>query len=388
MEEGKISREYAKELLQELYIKLNELIGRASEDSDAKRILQVNSLHYMIIAGTDYAGSEVTNDVSFLMLEAIEELDMCKQPTLVVRWFPGIDKDFMKLAVRLVSNGRGFPTFVDERKTYEALVWYGVDEKEAHDFVFYGCNNICMPGNSDQLMEIWHNGGKYMELALNEGRCLFTDKQYGAKTKPVDRLRDMEDIWDALREQIRHCLMAGRQDLWSWDQVWARLRPFSFESVIDTHCIERAVSLHEGGGDFKHYNNHFAGMATVANSLYAIKKLVFDDKQMTLGELVDILRNNWEGQELLRARVVNKFEKYGNDRKEVDEIAVRLCGMFVEEVAALPDLPNGRKAYADIYSLYHPACSVRTLPPRRMEGWRTSSCPRAYPVHTARKKTA
>ncbi len=353
IESGKITREYAKELLQELFVKLNELIGRAMEDYDQKRVLQVNSLHYMIIAGTDENGNEVTNDVSFLMLEAIEELDMCKQPTMILRWFPGINNDFMNLAMRLVSNGRGFPTFVDERKTYEALVWYGVDEKAAHDFVFYGCNNICMPGNSDQLMEVWHNAGKYMELALNQGRCAFTGKKYGAETPPASQMKDMEDLWEAFRAQLGHCLMIGRQDLWSWDQAWARLRPFSFESVIDTHCVERAESVNEGGGDFKHYNNHFSGLATVANSFYAIKKLVFEEKQMTLPALLEILGNNWEGQELLRARVMNKFEKYGNNQDEVDDIAVRIGNMFIEEVKALPDFPNGRKAYADIYSLYH-----------------------------------
>jgi formate C-acetyltransferase len=116
-------------------------------------------------------------------------------------------------------------------------------------------------------------------------------------------------------------------------------------SIFEEGCIEKGLSYLEGGPVYNVFSPHIGGLADTVNSLYAIKKLVFDEKKLTLPELFCILRNDWEGEEALRQYVMNKYTYYGNDSDEVDEIAARLLSDFADAYASC----NGKSGYS------HPA---------------------------------
>ncbi|MDR3224944.1 MAG: hypothetical protein LBT52_01460 [Clostridiales Family XIII bacterium] len=353
---GTMDRPRAKELLEELYIHVMENIGFSMENHAPKRILNVNSLQYITLGGTDRQGEPVVNDITFAAIEASMDVQL-KQPTLVLRWFPDIDDALLNLAMASCMSGNGYPAFFDERKTIEYLLHRnpGMSREDARDHVFYGCNNIVIPGNSDALHETWHNFPKYLELALNEGRDPFSGVRCGADVPPASQMRSTEELIDALRKQAAHFLLSARQQFLDFDRIWPVMQPFGFESLLSTHCIERAESINEGGSDYKHFTNHLCGLATVADALYAIDRLVFREGRMTLDALNGILRDNWRGHELLRAEILNKFSKYGNNDADVDVFANAVVDFWVEETEKIPPLPNGRIAYASVYTLYHQA---------------------------------
>lgn len=350
----RLSREDALLLLEDLYIHCNELIGYICDDVDAKPVLCANSIQYFVLGGTDENGADVCNELSYLAIEAMNELPTVKTPDLIVRWHEKINPDFWAFAVKTCAAGRGYPSFFHESLIQQALVnEYSVPPELANSFSFYGCNNIVLPGKEDELWEAWHNGAKFLELALHRGVCPQTKKQLGPRTMPVSEMASLDDLLQAFRTQVAYFLKRGREDIWKGNQIWAAMKPFSFESVIACDCIDRAASLSEEGSSYKHYNNHLVGIATIADSLFTVQRLVFQEKRMTLPELVDILDQNWSGHQELRAYIRNKLPKYGNGVSDVDQLAVQAARIFLDEVQKLRDLPNGRHAHGSIYSLLH-----------------------------------
>lgn len=354
--EGMVNREKAAELFEDLYLHIMENIGHSQENYNPQRILNVNAIQYFLIGGTDSKGQEICNDISFAALDASYELQV-KQPAIILRWFPKINKELMEYSVKVCCSGVGYPAYFDERKTMEVLMKYNptMSYADANSHAYYGCDNIVMPGNSDELRECWHNLPKYLELALHEGIDPLTQIKCGVSTMPISEMLSYEDIVEAFRQQTAYYLFRARQDIIEFDQIWLAMKPFSYESLISKHAIERASSINGTGSDYKHMNNHFGGIATIANSLYAINKIVFEEKRMSLTQFVKILDQDWIDHELLRNEIKTKFQKFGNNQEQVDNIALKISNLILDENDKVPIMPNGRKSYGSIYTLYHQA---------------------------------
>jgi formate C-acetyltransferase len=279
------------------------------------------------------------------------DLENIKTPQIIIRWFKGMKRELLDYAVYMNAQGRCTPSFFNEKQVIGALVSYGVAERDARTFAYYGCNNIVIPGLEDNLRETWHSGPKYLELALNAGADLATKKQIGPKTMAPEDMRDIEDVFAAYREQLAHALWSDRQEHSRCDQIWRAMKPFSYESLFGTDCIRKAASLDTDGSRYRHYTVEFMGIATVADSLCALDRLVFKEKRFTLKEFLAILADNWTGQEELAMQIRNHFPKYGNDDDEADFYAKSIGEMVTKEIDKLKPLYNGRRAYASFYSM-------------------------------------
>jgi formate C-acetyltransferase len=352
MDGGRLTSEQALELIECLFIKSNEIIGYGWEAYKPKRILTVNSLQYILLSGADTNGADTTNDISWLVLDAIDELK-CKQPTVNVRYHKNIDKAFFARACQITVSGLGYPSYFNDGVVIEALVNNGVDQEIAHDYGYYGCNNSFLPGHEDELREAWHCGPKYLEYALNRGACMLTGKVQGAVTPSPYKLKSMDDVWEALRLQIADGIKKTVAHVEQSDAYWIEQKPFSFESVLMTDCLQRASSMNDQGSLQKHVNNHFVGFATVANSLYAIQKFVFEDQRYTLTDFVELLKDNWADDEYTRVYAKERLPKFGNDDDAVDAIGQKLAQMYAEELLKIGQTRGGRKLYPSIYSLWH-----------------------------------
>lgn len=353
IKKGVLDKTQALYLIEDFVIKCNEIIGRGWEAAEnPKRVLSVNSIQYIMLAGMDENGEDVTNELSYLFLDAVEELKI-KQPTINVRWHKKIDQEFFKKAAKIASTGIGYPSFFNDHTVINALENCGVEFEDAIDFGYHGCNNSILAGKEDELREAWHNVPLYMELALNEGKRFGREEMIGTLTPPLSKMKTFDDVLEALRKQMSYGIERGKQIIDESDRKWSEIKPFAVESLFMTHCIERASTFNHEGSKYKHMNNHFVGLATTANSLYAIKKIVYEEKRMNLFELVDILKNDWKTNPKLQLEVKNKFKKYGNDESEVDEIAAKVANIFVKEVRKLSPTKNGRNMYPSIYSLWH-----------------------------------
>ena len=341
------------ELLECFFIKINQIIGIGVENYTPKRSLSVNSLQYLIIGGQDQNGTDMTNELSHLVLDAVTDLEL-KQPTIEIRYHEGLDRKLFHKACDIVKKGMGNPAFFNDRTVIQALENAGIDHGDAAEYVHYGCVNPNLPGKEDGLREAWHNLPKYLELAMNQGRCLLTGRKIGVTGKTAGEMHTFEDLLEAWRLEVRNGVRAAVDKVCQSDKMWRRIKPFAFESLLLENCIKNAECCTGGGVAYKHMNNHGVGIATLANSLAAIKQLVFDDGRLSLREFREILRVNFKGHGELREEIFNKLPKFGNDIDYVDDIAKSAGRIFCDEVRCASPIPDtGRILWPTFYSLWH-----------------------------------
>ena len=345
--EGRITPEKAQELIECLFIKCNELIGYADQANARKRSLCQDSVIYAILGGQTRDGRDAANPLSTICLKA--GYLKLKQPTIKVRYFEGIDEAFWKEACRLVRAG-GSVGIYNDGVEIPAFTSVGVDLEDARDYVHYGCCNANVPGREGSLMERWHSLPRFLELAMNNGVDPQTGQQIGPATGEIDRIRSMDDLLEAVRDQTRHALSSEREKYPPLTD-YGRFS-FTLESIFLEDCIENGREWRLGGTKYWHKSQHGCGIATVADSLAALREMVFESGELTLAAFRDILNADFEGHEPLRQRLLNRCPKYGNDTDAVDDLATTVAEMFCDEVVRCNQAPHTVRFWPEIYT-YH-----------------------------------
>ena len=340
---GKLTKAFALELIESFFIKTNETIGFCVYFYNPKRTLSNHSVQYIYVGGEDEQGNDRINALSWLMLEAQSELKL-HQPTLYVHYHNNLSPAFLRRAVEIIKEGRCDPAFYNDRVVVEALKHAGVAEADAKRFTHYGCCNINLDSMEDEIREIWNIMPKLVEITLNNGHDMLTGKLLTAEISPLEQLTDMDAIYRAVNAHFKIALERAIGVTARADAVCREKKTFSFESLLLPYCLENGVDMTKKT-QYKHCNVHACGMATAGDSLYAIDRLVFREKRLTLPQLTDILKSNWQGQEQLQEEVYSTFPKFGNDNDDVDRFTVRLANDFVQEVARHSPIPNEPEGY-------------------------------------------
>lgn len=328
---GTLSLDEAREILAHFFIKGCEWInGQYIGSGDAQ--------HYqnILLAGIDENGNEVTNEVTYLVLDILEELGISDFPT-TVRISRNTDEKLLRRVGEVMRYGGGILAIYNEDLIIEALMKDGYEEREARKFANDGCWEVQIPGKTFFIYS------PFDSLQILQRNTL---KEYNGE---VD-FSDFEALYTQYREDLQLnvseiCKSRRGQfvgfDAHTKDWKWTEQPPCTVVSLFEEGCIEKGQSYLEGGPIYNITSPHIGGLADTVNSLYAIKKLVFDEKKLTLAELLKILRNNWEGEETLRQYVLNRYVYYGNDNDEVDEIAARLLSDFADICVSF----NGKCGY-------------------------------------------
>lgn len=349
---GALIREDARELLQCLFIKMNAFIGIHDHyTSPVKRSLCKDSVQYLVVGGQTADGRDATNELSSLCLEAVDELRI-KEPNLTVRYHADIDRAFWREVCDAVHRGASIGIYNDD-VVIASLLNLGVSPAEARGYVHYGCCNPHLPGWEPQLREYQHSLVKCLELALNNGRdpyptpptrlenelrdhspAFSVDEAYaGPPTGDVNDLKTFADVMRAVKAQIGHDVArAVALKRRFYDEDYLAHRPFCFESALVHDCVTRGRDANHGGARYVHHNNYAGGLATVADSLVALKKAVYEEGWLSLSEMRGVLTANFAGSETLRQRLLTRYPKFGNDDDEVDAIAAEIAECFCREV--------------------------------------------------------
>lgn len=338
MEQGKITREQTKELFQCVWLAMAQYQDLFVSPAGVKFHEGYAHWEAVTIGGVDENGFDATNELSYLLLENKREFPL-NYPDLAARIHAGTPEKFLREIAITIKDGSGFPKLINDEEVIPILVSKGADFASANDYAISGCTEVRMP-NLDTFTTPcpFINLGAILELALYNGKMpKYEDELLTIQTGDVREFKTYEEFENAFVEQEKYLLKEALRQQY----IANRTRPRHFASPLGSSlhalCMKECKDLHsqkiEGGFDAGFFD--FIGYGTAADSLAAIKKCVYDDKTVTWDELLAALKNNFEGYEAVRQRLINA-PKYGNDDPYADAIAKRIDGeavKFVNEYA-------------------------------------------------------
>jgi len=303
---GRITREWAKESLCCLWAKYQEWLGSSERRTGNHRVT---------LGGVASDGSDAVNELSWLCLEVTEEMALTR-PQVGVRWHKGTSQEFLRRAVEVLRTGLSNLEFCSDEQIVPALVHAGVAEADARDFSLSGCHEVMVTGKSQMgAVEGMVNIPKVLRVALGLEPDLKTDVDLPA-------IDSYEALWDAVVDAMRETVAAMHEHSEYLDRLRAAEPSYGLASSLVTQgCIDTARSVPQGGATYNFCNWDAIGVANLADSLAAIRRVVFDEGRLTLAELVDVLRSDWDGHESLRQQILAGDEHFGNDNDAVDAIA-------------------------------------------------------------------
>ena len=341
---GRISEDEALELLCNLWIKtltVQKIRSQAHTLSSAGSPMYQN----VTIGGQTTDGRDAVNELSFLVLRSVAQTRLT-QPNLTVRYHANIDRRFLDECVEVMRLGFGMPALNNDEVIIPSFVKWGVAEEDAYDYSAIGCVETAVPGkwgyrctgmsylNFPRLLLCTMNGG----VDLTSGKR-FT-KDYGHFTE-MESYEELAEAWDkTIREMCRYSVIVEN----AIDKASERDVPDVLCSALTDDCIARGKTIKEGGAVYDFISGLQVGIANMADSLAAIKKLVFEEEKIGRQQLWDALLGDFqspEGQRVQRL-LIDEAPKYGNDIDYVDDLAVESYEPYIEEVAKYPSTRFGR----------------------------------------------
>jgi choline trimethylamine-lyase len=340
LENGLLTREEAVELLGCLFIKASEFVPLFAENL-AALFSGFPANPSITLGGVTPAGEDAVNDLTYLLLEARQMLHT-RHPNLHARVFRGSTREYVNRVCEVVKNGGGMPALVNDDIIIPALVNKGIREEDARDYVIIGCVEISVPrktfGSTDAaLMSL----PICLEMALNNGRSPVIGEEIGPKTGDAGEFASMDDVLHAFRQQVAYVVGQMVIGLNAMGIAHRELYPSPLLSSLIQGCLESGKDVTAGGALYNFTGVQGVGVADVADSLTAIDRLVFRERQITMVELLTALKDDYEGHERLLHLIENRVPKYGNDDEEADRYARLVAELFCQEVARHSNARNG-----------------------------------------------
>ena len=327
IESGKISMEDALDILECLWLKFNQIVYLRNQNS-AKYFAGFPIGFNIAIGGEDENGNDTYNELSLLCLQCQYDLGL-PQPNLSVRLNRNSSHELMQKAIKVVSKGSGMPQFFNDEAIVHALMELGIEKKDALNYAIVGCVELTTHGNnlgwSDAAM---FNLNKALELTLNHGKCLLTDEQIGLDLGGLDTYQTFEDLEKAFQQQIDYFIDKMMQCEVIVEKAHQDCLPTAFLSSVIDDCLENGLDVTKGGAKYNLSGIQMIQIANLADSLAAMKQLVYDNQVIDAKELLAALQSDFKGYEIIQTMLLNKVPKYGNDVEWVDRLGAKWAEYF------------------------------------------------------------
>jgi pyruvate formate-lyase/glycerol dehydratase family glycyl radical enzyme len=342
-----ITIEEAQELLDLLWVKFNE-INKVRDEDSTKAFGGYPMFQNLIVGGLTRDGEDATNPMSFMCLHATANTRLY-QPSISIRIHEGTPEELYLKAAEVSRVGLGMPAYYSDRICIPMLLSRGLTREDARDYGIIGCVEPQVGGKT----EGWHDAAffsmaKVLELALNDGYCAQCEEQVGLHTGDLTDFASFDDVMDAYRVQMEYFVRLLIEADNAVDMAHAQRTPLPFLSSMVADCIEKGKSLQEGGAHYNFTGPQGVGVGNVADSLAALKHLVYEEGAVTTEELKAALDANFADQEDLRQMLINRAPKYGNDDDYADELAREGAAIYCREVEKYTN-PRGGQFQPGLY---------------------------------------
>lgn len=341
IKEGKISDEEVIELLECLRIKDMQIMFAASRGQQREKNAGMAKWHNMTIGGQTRSGEDATNELSYLILKATKR---CPTPhnTVTARIHDESPQKFLLKCLEVVKTGIGMPALVSDRSYINYLVGQGVSIEKARDYAMAGCLDTSLPGDSRISAYCMTVVPVIFDFFLHNGVEPRTGKQIGPKTGDIESFQTFDEFIDAFKRHLAYFMSMVAE----YDNIFIRIKadqwPYPFDSALMSDAVKSGKDMFHRELPFENGAAlNAVGMINVADSLAAVKKLVYDDKKITMKQLKTALDANWKGHEDIR-QLCLKAPKYGNDNDYVDSVAADLYKFWADTAVTLDSALGGK----------------------------------------------
>ena len=335
---GTLTRERARELLQCFWVKFNNHPAPPKVGVTAQESGTYTDFANINLGGLRADGSDGSGQVSYLLLEVIEEMAIL-QPSNNVQISEKTPDDFLKAAARVIARGYGFPSVFNADGIVKQLTRQGKTVEDARQGGASGCVETGAFGKEAYILTGYFNLVKILELALNDGRDPVSGHQLGPRTGQAAGFSGMEDVLRAWERQLAHFIDIKLRGNAVFEEMYARHAPAPYLSLLVDDCIARGKDYNAGGARYNTSYIQGVGTGTLTDSLSAINHLVFETKQTSLPRLLEAMADDFRHDPALRAVLRHQPPRYGNDDDRADRFMQRCFGAFF---AAVDGRPNGR----------------------------------------------
>lgn len=337
---GTLTREAAKELLSCFWIKVNNHTAPPKVGITARESGTYNDFTNINIGGIRSDGSDGVNEVSYIILEVVEELHIL-QPGNSVHISAKTPDRFLDAACRVIRQGHGYPSVFNPDIYVQELLRQGKSLRDAREGGCSGCIEVGAFGKEAFLLTGYLNVPKILEVTLNDGVDPVSGKTVGLQTGDPRDFESFEELYAAFLAQLRYVVGQKIQVSNYIDAMFAKYAPAPFLSVVIDDCIAKGRDYYDGG---PRYNTNYiqcCGLGTVTDSLSALQEHVFRAGSFSMDHVLAAVACNFEGEELLRQTILNNTPFFGNDDDRADDIAKRVYADLLETIDGQPNIKGG-----------------------------------------------
>lgn len=340
LKQNLLTDDYARELLQSFWIKFNNQPAPPKVGVTAQESNTYTDFCLINLGGLKENGEDAVNEMTYLLLDVIEEMRLL-QPSSMVQISKKNPDKLLQRALKIIKTGYGQPSLFNTDSIVQELVRQGKSITDARNGGASGCVESGAFGKESYILTGYFNIPKVLEITLNNGTDPTTGNKIGIETGQADSFKSFENLYHAFERQLKHFLDIKIKGNLIIERLWAEYLPAPFMSILIDDCIANGKDYNAGGARYNSSYIQGVGMGTITDCLSAIKYHIFDKKTFTFEELLNILKDNFVNHDEIKDALLNCTPKYGNDDDYADDILRKVFESYFGFIDGRPNVKGG-----------------------------------------------
>ena len=334
--DGTLTRDEAKELMSCFFIKVNNHTAPTKVGITAKESGTYNDFTNLNIGGVKADGSDEVSEVSYIMLETIEELHIL-QPGSAIHISARTPERFLRAGCKVIRQGHGYPSVFNPDVYIQELMRQGKSLQDAREGGCSGCIEVGAFGKEAYVLTGYLNVPKILEVTLHNGVDPVSGRKVGLETGDPRSFGSYDELYAAFMKQVRYFVDMKVRVSNYIDRMFAKYAPATFLSLFIDDCIAKGRDYYNCGPRYNTTYIQCTGLGTITDSLATLKKHIFEDKRWSMDELLKAMADNFEGAEAMRQTILNRTPFFGNDDEYADSIAVKVFDDLYDTIEGKPN---------------------------------------------------
>lgn len=340
VESGLLTEEQVRELLQSFWIKFNNQPAPPKVGVTAQESNTYTDFCLINIGGVNEKGEDASNEMSYILLDTIEEMRLL-QPSSMVQMSKKSPDRLLKRALKIIRTGYGQPSIFNSDAIIQELTRQGKSIIDARCGGASGCVESGAFGKEAYILTGYFNIPKILEITLYNGFDPRTKKQIGIQTGDPESFQTFDQLYDAFEKQLNHFIDIKIKGNIVIERIYAQYMPAPFMSILIDDCIKKGKDYNAGGARYNTSYIQGVGLGTITDSLASIKFNVFDKKNFTMSQMLELLKSNFENKKDEREKLLFDTPKYGNDDDYADDLMRKVFESYFKAVDGRPNTKGG-----------------------------------------------